>query len=625
MAVPSQLEDAAADAGDSAFLGQSYLTYIIPFSTTVDIKAEVENAIASNRPLADINSRPWLLFDETIDIFLILKTHGLTDDKLQYYSNRLLLSIQAQVFNTPSPERADATRASEVIYNGELEDVRNPIATIHGAGDVAEAGSTKYTIWKASVFLGRPRLRLFGPSIVFTAVASLRPDPAHFGEQQDGYLESGVPAGLNLLESFARDPWLGGVKPRLSAVRVSRVAPATQITKDSFPMLRGLQNLSKKIYPAVHTRVRFSRPNSLPPSLAIIALLEIDFTPYFDCIVTVDKIELNIPDGQVEDLNDCTGLELPLQCVAHDHLTLMYRLTPKGSDVPSKSPNRELFILIECTALVTPENCKPSFRMAWSTILDFTLPVNPGFGSGVTKPFQRSHRPTQLSIGDGASFVLPSVARPDSIPSLEAATDRSLGTDIGIPDFGITMTFTSQSGPIYPGDEFVWTIFVVNRISTTAIPVGPNTLPTPLPRKLALVAIPKRRRNDMRVMRPPSTAGARRKSVAAVAHGNTHHGHGQYIDADNASLEVADAVLDENIVHAMQHSSLVDSTDVVCLSADLRVGPLAPNACHVVEMRFLALKEGIVEIECVRVVDLGNQEHVDIRELPVTVVDRRPG
>lgn len=62
MAVPSQLEDAVADSGDSAFLGQSYLTYIIPFSTSVNIKAEVENAIASSRPLADIESRPWLLF-----------------------------------------------------------------------------------------------------------------------------------------------------------------------------------------------------------------------------------------------------------------------------------------------------------------------------------------------------------------------------------------------------------------------------------------------------------------------------------------------------------------------------------------------------------------------------------
>lgn len=554
--------------------------------------------------------------DETIDIFLILKTHGLADSDLTPYLGRLVLSVQAQIINTPISDRADTTPASELIYNGEVQDVSSPVAIIPGGVDGDDADSTKYTIWKVSIFLNRPRLRLFGPSVVFSITASLKPDPMQSGEQQNGYLENGIPTGLNLLESFARDPLLAGVKPQLSAMRVTRVAPATQTTKDSFPILKGLHNLSKKIYPAVHTRVRFARPNTIPPSPAIIALLEVDFTPYFDCEVAVNKVTLEIPDGQVEDLNDTTGLSLPLRCVAHDHITLMYRLAPKESDVPSKSHNRELSLSIECIALIKPETCTPKLHMAWSTVLDFTLPVNPGFGTGATKPFRRSHRPAQLSI-DGMSFVSPSVSRPDSIPSLEAATDRSV--EMNIPEFGITMTFITQNGPVYPGEEFVWTVFVVNRVSTIQTPAQASNPPLP-PRKLALVAVPKRRRNDMRVIRPPSTAGARRKSVAAVAQSNTHHGHGT--DAP-VSQEVADAVLDENVVHAMQHSSLVDSTEVVCLSADVRVGPLAPNACHVVELRFLALKEGIVGIECIRVVDMGNQEHVDVRELPVMVVERR--
>lgn len=569
--------------------------------------------------------------DETVDVFLILRTIGVDDHTLKYYTDRLLLSIQAQVINTPSPERVDSRGASEVIHNGELEkDAKSPIASFECGSNVGEnegeAQAAKYTIWKAPVFLTRPRLRLFGPSVVFTATASLIPDPAHYGEQRNGYLESGVPAGLNLLDAFARDPLLGGVKPRLSATRVSRVAPATQIGKESFPMLEGLHKLSKKVYPAVHTRVRFSRPNAIPPSAAIIALLEIDFTPYFDCEIAVDKVNLTLPDGQIENLNDAIGLGLPLQCVAHDHITLMYRLAPKESDTPSRTPNRELSISIECTALVNA-SCKPKLCMAWSTLLDFTLPVNPGFGTGVSKPFQRSHRPAQLSIGDGTSFVSPSISRPDSIPSLEAAERRSLAAvETNIPEFGITMTFTADQKPVYPGDEFVWTVFVVNRVAgssatgTTPISTTPTSALAPLipplpPRKLALLAIPKRRRNDQRIVRPPSTSGpARRKSVADVA--SQHH-------APDSAPEVADAVLDENIVHAMQHSSLVDSTDVVCLSADVRVGPLAPNACFVTEMRFLALREGIVAIESVRVLDLGNQEHVDVRELPVMVVERR--
>ncbi|OAA61243.1 hypothetical protein SPI_05267 [Niveomyces insectorum RCEF 264] len=72
----------------------------------------------------------------------------------------------------------------------------------------------------------------------------------------------------------------------------------------------------------------------------------------------------------------------------------------------------------------------------------------------------------------------------------------------------------------------------------------------------------------------------------------------------------------------MHRSSLVDSTDVVCLSSadNTRVGPLAPNACHVVELRFMALRAGAVGIEAVRVVDLASQEHVDVRDLPAMVI-----
>lgn len=524
------------------------------------------------------------------------------------------MSLETQIVNSPAPDR-EVPPSTEVIYDEEVQDIGSPLAIIHGGGDGEENDKmrTTYTIWKVAPFLMRPRMRLFGPSVVFSATGSLKPDKESSSERQNGYMESGVPSGINLLESFGNDSMLGGIKPRLSAMRVSSVAPVTQ-TKDSYPTLRSLPNLSQKIYPAIHTRVRFARPNTVPPSAGMIALLEIDFTPYFDCEISVNKITLSIPEGQVEDLNNAPGLSLPLSCVAHDHVTFMYHLAPQESDIATKNPARELAITIECTALVRPGECIPKLSMAWTTALDFTLPVNPGFGSGVPKPFHRAHRPSQISI-DGASFVPPSVSRPDSLLGLEAAAKRA--TEATIPDYGITMTFTAPEGPIYPGDEFVWTVFVVNRTTTAAqaqlASSNPIAAAAAAARKLALLVIPRRRRNDSRVLRPPSTAGigAKRKSVTTIG------------GDDNPEQQIADAVLDENIVHAMQRSSLVDSTEVVCLSADVRVGPLAPNACHVVELRFLALKEGIVGVECVRVVDLGSQEHVDVRELPVMVIEKR--
>jgi hypothetical protein len=456
-------------------------------------------------------------------------------------------------------------------------------------------------------------------------------------------MASGMPSAMNLLEAFADDPMLGGVKPRLSAQRVSKVAPVTK-SKDTLHRINGLQSLRLKIYPVLHTRVRFSRPNTTPPSSSLIALLEIDFTPFFECEVALDRINLSISDGTVEDLNIQDGMSLPLSCVAHDHLTFLYKLSPPRLDHTTKTtPAQELHITIEALVLVRPAGepnpCTPRLVMTWPTPVDFTPPVNPGFGQPMTKPIQRSHRPSQLSISGGVDaqpLVSPSVSRPDALPSLEAAAAEAARTvETALPDFGITMTFSGPAGPVRLGAEFTWTVFVVNHsrpdpstsTSTTASaatipPRSSPTAPTPAvhhphhhpasARKLMLLPIHRRsRRNDqLRVTRPPSSMAP---SAAATATTTTKR-----------DPLIADAVLDEAVVHAMQRSSVVDGAELVCLSSSAdshaRVGPLAPGACAVAELRFLALRAGVVGLEAVRVVDLGSQEHVDVRDLPLVVV-----
>lgn len=558
--------------------------------------------------------------------------------------------------------------AAEIIYSGVVPDTADAVILSPGQqeqeGEKAEEnGDNKaddgkdshvYAIWKMPVFVSRPRMRLQAPSIVFAATAGLKLlDPRKARDAvDDGYMQSCAPAGLNLLESFADDPMLGGIQPRLSALRVSRVAPVTQ-TKQPLRLFRGMQSLRLRVYPVVHTRVRFARPNTSPPSPALIALLEVDFTPFFDCEAALNKIDLSVTDGTVDDLNSQDLMALPLHCVAHDHLTFLYRLAPRQLDIISKHPSRELVITVEVAVLVQPDDadpCTPKLTMSWTTPLDFTLPVNPGFGTPMTKPIERRHKPSQLSISGGVDsmpLVSPSVTRPDALPSLEASITTQRNFETPVPEFGITVTFVGPERPVYAGEEFAWTVFVVNRTkpegaapaaSTTApstttsstahgtsgittrsnsisisnaltggvgiptILTTPTTTTTSNPpasqRKLALYALPKRRRNEVRTHRALSTAAPGNKRDPLIA----------------------DAVLDDNVVHAMQRSSVVDSTEVVCLSADARVGPLAPNACAVVELRFLALKEGVLGIEAVRIVDLGSQEHVDVRELPVIVV-----
>lgn len=554
-------------------------------------------------------------------MYFVLRTPHVDGQILRSYLKRLSISLEVQIVNNHLSER-DSPPPSEVIYSGAVEAIEDAEVVVLGGAEQVEEHEghdgvqrLAYAVWKLPVFLARPRIRLQAPSVIFYGSASFRAaDAAGVIGEKDGYLQSLAPAGMNLLEAFASDPAFRGVKPRLSALRVSRVAPVTHMNEHMRPV-RGLQGFKRRIYPALHARLRFSRPNTTPPSLALIVLLELDFTPFFDCEVLLEKITLSVMDGTIEDLTARKGMELPLPCVAHDHITLLYRLTPRQLDIVSRDLTRDLDTALEVMALIQPHGpnrCVPRLKMAWTTAVDFTLPLNPGFGQPVSQPIQRAHRPSQLSIGAGLdtqSLLAPSLTRPDAHPSSDSASVR--GMDTNLSGFGVTITITGPNEPVLAGEEFTWTVFIVNRgkseghrpqtssgLSVSSIMSQATATGA---RKLALLTIPKRRRNELRVLRPPSNGGP---------------------DARHDPL-VADAVLDENVVHVMQRSSIVDTTDVVCLSADVRVGPLAPNACAVVELRFLALRAGVVGIEAVRIIDMSSQEHVDVRELPSVVVRER--
>ncbi|KAK0729355.1 TRAPP trafficking subunit Trs65-domain-containing protein [Apiosordaria backusii] len=627
MAVP----DVPGHDSSDTFLENSHLTYIVPFTTKFNPDEALRQGGGSfETKLAGIELRDQLFFDETVDVYLILRTQCADEQTLRLHLRRLVITLDAQILNSHSQDLSSPP-ASETIYSGGIEDVEDAFIVADEADD-----GTKfvYAVWKLSVFLGRPRIRLQMPSVVFSGTAGLKQaDPDKSPDQRDGYMLSCVPSGMNMLDSFANDPMLGGIKPCLSAQRVARVAPATQ-SKDSLRRINGLQNLKLKIFPLLHCRVRFSRPNTSPPSPALIALVETDFTPYFDCEASLNQISLQVTNGNAEDLNNQPGMRLPLSCVAHDHLTFLYKLTPSQLDLATtKAPirDRELIITIEISILVRsetePNPCTPKLSMTWTTPLDFTLPVNPGFGQPMTQPIQRSHRPSQLSISGGVDsqpLVSPSVIRPDALPSLEAAARSA--TETALPDFGITLTFTGPEKPVYVGEEFIWTVFVVNRCRPSSmiaaaspghfsyssiITTNSAAAAASQSRKLMLLVVPHRRRNE---------GGA----AGALGRPLLHRGsHTTMMMTGKRDPLVADAVLDENVVYAMQKAGGVDNAEVVCLSADVRVGPLAPNACAVVELRFLALREGVVGVEAVKVVDLASQEHVDVRELPLVVVRKR--
>ncbi|KAI3331994.1 TRAPP trafficking subunit Trs65-domain-containing protein [Xylariaceae sp. AK1471] len=602
------LSPRAKSQPDLDFVDKSSLTYFIPRATdSAPDQIFKDDSAPFEKLLDSIEQRESLFFDESVHIVFVLKIPYIEDDTVQDTLKNLVINLDVQIVNGNAPDR-DSSPASEIIYSGTVDGSQHPAIITHksfdrGASNGGGPEGYTYAVWKKSVFLNRPRIRLQSPSAIFVATAGSRSTAGPLSEELQGsYMPSGMASGLNLLESFGSDPALNGIKPRLSALRVSRVAPLTQQANNLIRPIKSLSRPSLRIYPAVHSRIRFTHPNTAPATAAVIAMLEIDFTPFFECEIILNDITIAVPDATVEDLTDQAGLSLPLSCVAHDHITFLYRIVPIDTDVVSQSLMRDLNIEISATALVNPDTM-PRLRMSWTAAVDFTVPVNPGYGSTM-QPIQRAHRPSQLSIGGEStvSLTAPSVARPDALPSLEASTTQMETT---VQELGITVTFTTPSPPhkIFVGDEFAWSVFVVNQSRNQSAPA----------RKLVMVVVPRRRRNESRVTRPPS--------ISRVA--ETLHGHST--SKTHQDEEVAEATLDDNVVHAMQCSSVVDNAELACLSADVRIGPLAPGTCHAAELKFLALKEGIVGVDAVRILDLGSNEHVDIRHLPTITVERKLG
>ncbi|CZT05278.1 uncharacterized protein RAG0_11444 [Rhynchosporium agropyri] len=582
----------ARPRGSLEFVNSSVLDTIIPAASDLNIEEALAGSVerldeGNDSPLALIPQRQSLFFDETVNVYVVLQTPYFDERTLRSYLGRLVINLEAQVVNARI-DGSTSPSGQEVIYNGSVMDSEDPLIVVQGPDETDPSAGEGHIliVWRMSAFLIRPRLRLQNPSIVFSATANLKPvEQVENSLLREEYLPSQVPSGINLLEAFSDDPAMGGVVPRLSAQRVSRVAPTAQAVRDMMRPLKNISRQSIKVVPAINARVRYSRPATTPSNPTVIASVDVDVTPFANCEVILTKVDLKITGGNVEDLNAVSGMTLPIKSLPQDDITFLYRLYPDDLDATNRSQIRSLEISIQATANLS-DVCKPIIFMHWTTTLDFTPPVNPGFGNP-TQPIVRPHRPAQLSIGSSLETPTVSslaVSRPDALPSVDITTRHSRNTSI--PDFGVTMTFTGppSSSPIYHGIPFTWSVFIVNRSSR--------------PRKLALVVLPKRRRNEAKITRPPSTG-----------YGGSHK-----------DPKIADAVVDENIIFAMQRNSAVQETEIVCLSTDTRVGPLSPSACYEVELKFMPLKVGVVGVEAVRVVDLGTQEHVDIRDLPSIVV-----
>ncbi|KAL5341825.1 TRAPP trafficking subunit Trs65-domain-containing protein [Aspergillus crustosus] len=557
------------------FLRHAVLDTVVPHALDIDLEAALTSALeegADELPsvLSYIPQRSLLFFDEFCTVRIVLRLANCSQNSLKSHLQNLEIRLDAFAIDPAEAVAENPTPTRDLIFSGAVDSQADPLVVVNEFEGESGDGNHVYVIWTIDAFLKRPRIRIQHPSVIFIASASLNPaESQQHSSREDAYLPSMIPASTNVLQPLTTDPAFGQKDPFLPASRLLRVVPA-KYSEDPIYNVHQESGHPLRIVPAASARIRYSRLNTFSSRPTTIANLDFEVTPFLNCEVVFEKADLRLSDGSIEILTVGPGLVPPVQCYPRDDITLIYKLTPEdGPDTSTTVSMSVLDISLEAIVKVS-ENCTPRILMQWTTNIDFSMALNPSFG-GPSQAMQRTSRPTSLS-------TLPSQAGGASgtQTNRNSLRERAYSTT----DMGVTMSF---SGPqsVGVGKPFSWSVFIVNR--------------SPTPRKFAMVAIPRRKVANARghVARPSSSSMSNRRSD-----------------------QVAEAVTDDNIVHAMQKNVAGQEADLVCLSTDVRVGPLLPGTCFSTELKFLPLAVGSLRLEAVRLIDVNTNETTDIRDLP---------
>ncbi|MCJ1267260.1 hypothetical protein MMC22_007145 [Lobaria immixta] len=580
---------------DSEFIDDSVLDILVPQDSEYDVAKLISSTNIHDNGESDasklfsfVPQRSTLHFDELISICVVLRTPFSDEPELQSFLSRLAIVVEAHAIGSPrpsethnAPQEQSLSQNTDTIWSTAVDTSEEPLIMIQKR-DVQTAKPHVFVTWKITAFLNRPRIRLQSPKLVFKPVAVLRAArTTDVRSNNDRYLPDGVPASLNLLDSLKDEPFLHGTGPRLSALRLSRIGSTDQDITSGDQKLKVLPQSAFRAIPALTARVRYSKSSAHIRQPTVFASLDIEAAPFFDNDIVITSINMTLSGGSAMNLSADT-LTFPIPCRPKDNPIFLFHLIPNEGPHDSSNTNRTskiLDITVEANVVVS-KTCRPRIEMRWKTGVDFSIALNPSYGpSG--QSLQRKQRPANLPVTaetGNKSETHPPAHEADS-GGIVQSPRRQLTTSIS--DLGVTLTFTAP-GEVRVGEPFCWDVFVVNRSNMS--------------RRLAITVIPKRKRGNFKghLSRPSSSSTGGRKEAG-----------------------IADHVLDENLLYAMQRNVTKEPPQIVSLSTDVKIGPLNPGSCYNADLKFLPLTKGVLQIEAIRVVDvLSNNESVDVRELP---------
>ena len=591
---------------------------IIPDDTVSEIsqllQAGVEAQNESSRLLA-IKERELLFFgkftvvsrrhsillilrsDERVKSLAALRLPNCDEDTLHSYLARLSFKIDVwAVDESPGSEQHPSSTVppKDLVFSAEVVQTNEPIVL---ASESASEGQTLTLVWEVEIVLNRPRFRVPQPSIILIPSATIN-TPLQDDDEGSGDLPPFRPLDANVLEPMRFIPGLRHGAPYLAASRLERILPVTAIHKQRIH-IQHVPSRRHTAIPATLARIRYQKINNFSPTPSTIALLDMDLIPFVHIDAVLEEVELSLKNGRTESLMPTF---LPMQCRSGDCLTLIYKLHQNqdpnlAPGIGITNPNIDVLSILVKLNVRASEKCRPLILMDWTTHVDFTQALNPAFGPP-SQPIQRPNRPTSLPVHNmaGAPVVIDGVATA-SQPVFDIDT-RS----------GVTISFVTPSKPVIVGQAFSWNVLVANHSGKVV--------------KIAIIPLP-------RVQRQVTHAQSFAKRHAPKSSTASFHPSERRHTRNGEDIDLAQAIVDENVVYAMHHANAVPAeTDLMALTAELRIGPLSPGQCHESTIQMVAFEAGSLRLDAMRVVDLVREVEeggaalgvlIDIRDLPDVV------
>ena len=555
---------------------------------------------------------------------------------MQFFLRNLDLRVDAWAVSLQDGEEKSPVEGSptrDLIASQPVQHSYDPVTLVHEDNIMHNVRLQLW--WEVMLTLGRPRIKSIDQSVIFVPVVTILGDSTSQADSSNIYLEPFSKPEPNLLQGFGPLPGLR--HPFLSQSSLERLG---SLPSPADNKIRVRSEASEPIPARAATliRLKYSKMNTMQPEPMTVASLDLEVLPIDSIRGEIERIEASLVNGIAMPLMSDL---IPLPFKSRDSMTFLYHLqsalqsgtsTPvKPTDANHQSPpalnidmlsiqiHMRLFLSTTTTAII---------QTSWTTSIDFTQALNPAFGAP-SQALQRTNRPTSLNFApysnatkpqgrDRADTTITVKTRPTSTllqhQMIPSSIPRQSTTSI------LSISFTAPDTPAIVGKPFSWQVLVVNN--------------SPKPIKLAIVPLP-------RIPRPTNTNQQFAKRHAPKASNSTlpanltgsiseiSKNHTRHIKGGS----IAKAVVEDHVLYALHHqaplagaAAIPAEADIISLTAELRVGPLGVGQCHEAEIRFVAYKSGLFNMDAIRVVDLAGEGEGkvgainDIRDLPEVYV-----